>query len=83
MILKIVRQRQFDDGKEGKTSLITEMYSGNTYKELDGFVDIGNNKDIPITSYDLPDDLSGKFNHYETLQAFLMNDEGKTIERLN
>ena len=81
MILKVVRQRQFDDGKEGKTSLITEMYSGNTYKELDGFVDIGNNKDIPITSYDLQK-LYDKPNHYETLEAYLMNDEGKTIERL-
>ena len=82
MILKIVRQRQFDNGKEGTTSIITEMYSGDTYKEHDGF-EITTVIAKLRKEYDLFNDLSGKPNHYTTLEAYLMNDEGKTIERLN
>ena len=80
MILKVVRQRQSDE--EIRTSLITEVYSGDDYKEIDGSASIGNNEGIIMTSYDQLNEITNKIEHYELLEAYLMNDSGKTIERI-
>ena len=80
MILKVVRQRQSDE--EIRTSLITEVYSGDDYKEIDGSASIGNNEGIVMTSYDQLNEITNKIEHYELLEAYLMNDSGKTIERI-
>lgn len=80
MILKVVRQRQSDE--EIRNSLITEVYNGDNYKEFDGSASIGNNEGIIMTSYDQLNELTNKFDHYELLEAYLMNDSGKTIERI-
>ena len=80
MILKVVRQRQSDE--EIRTSLITEVYSGDDYKEIDGSASIGNNEGIIMTSYDQLNEITDKMEHYELLEAYLMNDNGKTIERI-
>lgn len=80
MILKVVRQRQSDE--EIRTSLITEVYSGDDYKEIDGSANIGNNEGIIMTSYDQLNEITNKIEHYELLEAYLMNDSGKTIERI-
>ena len=81
MILKVCRQKKINEGDCGTTELVTEFYSGNTYKENSGVVIIGENS-IVITSYDQLDEISGKIIHFETLNVYLMNDEGKTIERI-
>lgn len=81
MILKVCRQKSFSNGKEGSTELVTEIYSGDTYKEVSGNATIGGNNVI-LTSYDQMCDITGNMVHYETLNAYLMNDEGKTIERI-
>lgn len=81
MILKIERQEQIDNGKEGSTRLITEIYQGNNYK-FDGTSATIGNDNVLLTSYDLQDEITGNFIHYETLNAYLMNNEGKTIERI-
>ena len=80
MILKVVRQRQSDE--EIRTSLITEVYSGDDYKEIDGSASIGNNEGIIMTNYDQLNEITNKIEHYELLEAYLMNDSGKTIERI-
>ena len=82
MILKICRQKSTSNGREGSTELVTEIYSGNTYKEVGGSASIGENVGISLTSYDQACDITGNMVHYETLNAYLMNDEGKTIERI-
>ena len=88
MILKVVREKQSDE--ETKTSfgdtissIITEVYSGDNYKEIDGNASIGNNEGIIMTNYDQLNEITNKFDHYELLEAYLMNDNGKTIERIN
>ena len=81
MILKIERQEQIDNGKEGSTRLITEIYQGDSYK-FDGTSATIGNDNVLLTSYDLQDEITNNFVHYETLNAYLMNDEGKTIERI-
>ena len=80
MILKVVRQRQSNE--EIRTSLITEVYSGDDYKEIDGSASIGNNEGIIMTNYDQLNEITNKMEHYELLEAYLMNDSGKTIERI-
>lgn len=81
MILKIERQEQIDNGKEGSIRLITEIYQGNNYK-FDGTSATIGNDNVLLTSYDLQSEITGNFIHYETLNAYLMNNEGKTIERI-
>lgn len=84
MILKITRQKQRtnEEKKEGSTELITEIYSGENYKQIGGDAEIGNNTGIILTSYDQHCEITGEMIHYETLNAYLMNNEGKTIERI-
>lgn len=80
MILKICRNKTTKNNTQGTP--IIEIYSGENFVSRDGFVGIGNNTSIPIGSYDLKDDITNEFVHYEVLYAYLMNNEGKTIERL-
>lgn len=84
MILKITRQRQrtSSNEKEGSTELITEVYSGENYKQIGGSAEIGDNIGISLTSYDQLCEITNEMVHYETLNAYLMNNEGKTIERI-
>lgn len=84
MILKITRQKQrtSNDEKEGSTELITEIYSGENYKQIGGDAIIGENHGIILTSYDQLCEITNEMVHYETLNAYLMNNEGKTIERI-
>ena len=81
MILKIERQKQIDYGEEGSTILITEIYQGNNFK-FDGTTATIGNDNVLLTSYDSLDEITNNFIHYETLNAYLMNNEGKTIERI-
>ena len=85
MILKVVREKQNGERTSfGDTncSIVTEVYSGDNYKEIDGSASIGNNEGIVMTSYDQLNEITNKFDHYELLEAYLMNDSGKTIERI-
>ena len=82
MILKIERQKIINEEKQGSTELITEIYSGENYKQIGNTVEIGNNIGIPLASYDQLCEITNAMVHYETLNAYLMNNEGKTIERI-
>jgi len=80
MILKICRQKQNENSTEGK--LITEIYSGDKYKEIGGIAEIGDIVGIPLTDYDMSNPISNEIEYYKILNVYLMNNEGKTIEKL-
>lgn len=82
MILKICRKKIIEDNVEGKVQVITEFHNCNSFKESNGIIEVENNKQIIISDFDGLDEITNKSIHYETIYAFLMNDEGKTIERL-
>lgn len=81
MILKIERQTTHST-KNPPHQLITEIYSGEKFKQIGGMAEIGNNIGISLTDYDQLDEITNETIHYETLNAYLMNNEGKTIERI-
>ena len=65
------------DDKE--TVIITD------YEQLDEITEnsIKDDKEAVITTnYEQLDEITGNFIKYETVYAFIMNNEGKTIERL-
>lgn len=82
MILKICRKKYTENGKSGSIEAITEFYSGNSFKETNGIVTIDNKQSIIINNFDGLDEATESSVHYETVYAFIMNEEGKTIERL-
>lgn len=82
MILKIQRQKQIDSKEQGITELVTEYYESKNFKEQGCFMLFDDEKSkIRITDYEeLTDDDC--IIYYKTLSVYLMNNEGKTIERL-
>lgn len=81
MILKIVKIRQEQGIEENCLKIITEFYEDKWFRLCDGF--IKNSKEsIDISKYSLLDEITNKWCDYETTEAYLMNNEGKTIERL-
>lgn len=82
MILKICRERFRNEGNQGSTEVVTEFYNGDSFRESNGSVTIDNKESVIITDYDQLDEITGNLIKYETVYAFIMNNEGKTIERL-
>jgi hypothetical protein len=82
MILKIRRKRFKTKDKEDSAEGITEFHYGNSFIEANGVVIIDNKESIDISDYEQLDVITNEFIQYETKYAFIMNDEGKTIERL-
>lgn len=82
MILKVRKQKQVDEGNQGHTELITEYYQSESFVEQDGFMTTKEGKTIFVVDYSGLDEISGNGIRYVILDAFLMNDEGKTIERI-
>lgn len=88
MILKVVREQTFesDNGKEGlkpEDTPIIDFYESKKFSFKNGFAYTEKNEMIEINDYAQHDDMLGGFVKYKTLEAYLMNNEGKTIERLN
>ena len=82
MILEICRSKCITNDKEGFVETVTEFYNGNSFKETNGSVTIDNKETVIITDYEQLEEMTGNFIKYETIYAFIMNNEGKTIERL-
>lgn len=82
MILKICRKRFKTKDKEGSVDIVTEFYNGNSFKEANGNVIIDDKESVVISNYEQLDVITNEFIQYETEYAFIMNNEGKTIERL-
>lgn len=82
MILKVCRRKFINNDKVGSIETVTEFYNGNSFKETNGSVTIDDKETVIITDYEQLDEITGNFIKYETVYAFIMNNEGKTIERL-
>ena len=82
MILKICRRKFINNDKKGSIETVTEFYNGNSFKEANGNVIIDDKETVIITDYEQSEGLTENFIKYETVYAFIMNNEGKTIERL-
>lgn len=82
MILKVCRRKFINNDKVGSIETVTEFYNGNSFKEANGSVTIDDKETVIITDYEQLDEITGNFIKYETVYAFIMNNEGKTIERL-
>lgn len=82
MILKICRKKIKETEKEGSVEIVNEYYSGNSFKETNGDMIIDNKQSVIINNFEQLDEITNGFIKYETVYAFIMNEEGKTIERL-
>ena len=82
MILKICRRKVETTDKGCSIEAVTEFYNGNSFRESNGSVTIDNKESVIITDYDQLDEITGNLIKYEIVYAFIMNNEGKTIERL-
>ena len=81
MILKIVRQKKIYNDKEGEASFETAYYESKSFNKKDDF--IFTDKDtIPLTDLEGIDEITGKNVELSIQEAYLMNNEGKTIERI-
>ena len=84
MILKITKQNQYDDGKQGKIEYIEEFYESKSFIIKNGNAEpFEKNILIPITDYEFLDEMLGNSVFCKILNVYLMNNEGKTIEKIN
>lgn len=83
MILKICRKKIKENEKEGTTQIITEYYNGNSFKMTnDSDIVIDDKECVFIADFGKADKITGDIIKYETTFAYIMNNDGKTIERL-
>lgn len=81
MILKVRRKKHGDEDTMGKF-LIEDYYESSSFRNKDGSMISEEGKDIIITNYSQIDEITGLMWHYDIVDAYLMNNEGKTIERI-
>lgn len=79
MILKILKTRKEENSTE--TKIINEYYEDKWFRLCDGFIE-SNKDNIYIEKYNIRDEITGDWIEYETIEAYLMNNEGKTIEKI-
>ena len=79
MILKILKTRKKENSTE--TKIINEYYEDQWFWLCDDFIEC-NKDNIYIEKYNIRDDITGDWVEYETIEAYLMNNEGKTIEKI-
>lgn len=84
MVLKIVKEKNTEDTsvliEDGERHII-EYYEGKYFKLQNGFITT-DKESIDVGRYSLYDEILGVWFEYETKELYLMNNEGKTIERL-
>lgn len=81
MILKVVKEKQIPGQDE--ISLVVDYYESKRFTVQDGMVVNENDKEvIDITDYSQLDEIKDRFIKYNIIEAYLMNDNGKTIERI-
>lgn len=82
MILKVVKSREIEKNKEKEITILTEYYESKKFNFIDGFAYTDKNELIDITDYSQKDDITDNFVEYKVLETYLMNNDGKTIERI-
>ena len=83
MILKVCKNviKEDVEGKNSSIEHLVEYYEANSFTIKDGIAYDGQ-QNILIHDYKQRDDITGEFIEYDIDNVFLMNNEGKTIERL-
>ena len=83
MILK-VRRHKYVSEVEGKHALllVEEYYESPSFKIVDGDAVDASGHGIIVTNYHQLDDIDGKEYNYDIVDAYLLNDHGKTIDRI-
>lgn len=83
MVLKVVKQKKYNNGEQGSTQTIIDYYESKRINIQDGMAMTDNEKDyIDLGEYQLYDEILGDYCDYKVLEAYIMNNEGKTIDRL-
>jgi len=82
MILKVCRNKKTETNKEGCIQVVTEYYTSDTFRQIGEVVELDNNRSVIIGNFGGLDEISEQVIDYETVYAYIMNNEGKTIERL-
>lgn len=81
MILKVRRNKHGDEDTTGNI-LIEEYHESSSFKNQDGSMISEEGKNIIITNYWQKDEITDLTYFYDIVDAYLMNNEGKTIERI-
>ena len=83
MILKVVKEKQIPDHDEITSVMVTDYYESKRFTIQDGMIFNESDKEIiDISDYSQLDDIKDRFIKYNIIEAYLMNDNGKTIERI-
>ena len=83
MILKVVKEKQIPDQNEITTVMVVDYYESKRFTIQDGMIFNESDKEIiDITDYSQLDDIKDRFIKYNIIEVYLMNDNGKTIERI-
>ena len=83
MVLKVVKQKKYDNQEQGSTETIIDYYESKRINIQHGMAMIDNEKDpIDLGEYKLYDEILGDYCDFRVLEAYIMNNEGKTIDRL-
>lgn len=83
MILKIVKEKTLDEVIQGTKEIITDYYEGKNFKVQNNYIITDKDTiDIDLGEYFIYDDMLGCNFKYKVLEVYLMNNEGKTIEKI-
>ena len=83
MVLKVVKKKKYETKQEGITETIIDYYESKRINIQNGFAMIDSEKDmIDLGEYSLYDEVLGDFCNYKVIEAYILNNEGKTIEKL-
>ena len=84
MILKITKTNHYRGEKQGKTEYVEEFYESKSFTFRNGnAIPFEQDMFIPITDYEYIDEMTGDAIPCKIISVYLMNAEGKTIERIN
>ena len=83
MVLKVVKKKKYETKQEGIAETIIDYYESKRINIQNGFAMIDSEKDmIDLGEYSLYDEVLGDFCNYIVIEAYILNNEGKTIEKL-
>ncbi len=82
MILKVRRLMYYTNSDDQHKIMMDEFYESPTFKIVDGSAIDNKGNDIIVTNYHQTDEITNEDMTYEIVDVYLMNHEGKTIERI-
>lgn len=83
MILKVRRFKYYTNDESNCKVMMEEFYESPTFKVVDGSAIDNKGNNIIVTNYHQIDEITCEDITYEIVDVYLMNHEGKTIQRIN